>query len=153
MSTTADDLSTSEPAGEAAKIEQILAAVRQNARQQLPVPSVTGLVVGGDAEELRVATRTGIVGVPTGKILRTIHPIASRRDIATFYLADLDTVRSIFPVQPLGRFGGGDELVAARYLAFSSSTAEAGESMTADPIAGVNADDSEVHHTTDDSHA
>ena len=150
MADAANEPSTSE----AAKIQQMLASVRQNARKQLPVPSVTGMLVGDEDGELLVATRTGIVGVPTGKVLRTVHPIWSRPDIATFYLSDLDEIRSVFPVQPLDR-AGSDDLdfsVAADFSGSTgTSTAEAGESMTADPIAGVNADDCEVHHHPDDS--
>jgi hypothetical protein len=153
MSDEANELSPPETMDETAKIQQMLAAVRQNARSQLPVPSVTGLLVGGDEGELQVATRTGIVGVPTDKILRTVHPISSRADIATFYLSDLDNIRSIFPVQPIDRAEGGfDSPVAVlAYASTSTSTAEAGESMTADPIAGVNSDDCEVHYSADDS--
>lgn len=152
MNDEANALSPSEPMDEATKIQQMLAAVRQSARNQLPVPAVTGLLVGGDEGELQVATRTGIVAVPTDNILRTVHPISSRHDIATFYLSNLDNVRSIFPVQPIDRAeGGGFDIAMMRAGSTNTSTAEAGESMTADPIAGVNGDDCEVHYHADDS--
>lgn len=158
-----DELTAAVEKNEAEKIQRILAAVRQKAKNQIPVPSITGLVVGGDEQELQVATQTGIVGVPVKQILRTVHPIPSREDIATFYLPDLEEIRTIFPVKPIraiesNAFGGGlDRATAAGNQAVVSAgtfthTAVAGESMTAGEVAGVNSDDCEVHYQNDDSY-
>ena len=146
---------------EAEKIQRILAAVRQDAKDQFPDPAVTGLVVGGDEQELQVAIRTGVVGLPVAQIRRIVHPIPTREDIATFYLDDLEAVRTILPVMPL-RAAGADflggprdpatgDLVMANAGTTFTHTSVAGESMTAGEVAGVNSDDCEVHSQNDDS--
>jgi hypothetical protein len=142
------------------EVQKLLSLARSRAKNVLPKPSITGLVVAGDDDELQIATRDGIVGVPVKQILQIAHPIISRDDIVTLFLPDLESIRTIFPVKSIWQGSDGvnangspDSIVIPEAFArgsCSSSTAGAGESMTAGEVAGVNADDSTVHYQTDD---
>jgi hypothetical protein len=153
-------MSTIDPRSVQDEVRAILGLVRERTKNQVPKPSITGLVAGGDDKDLQIATKDGVVAVPVDKIVQVTHPIPSRRDFVTVFLQDLVDVRSIFPVTSIWQAKNGvhprgaepsPELAEAFARASChSSTAGAGESMTAGEVAGVSADDSEVHHSTDD---
>jgi len=133
-------------------VQSFLKRMNEGAKKEVPAPAITGIAVRKDGNAIHVATSSGIVAVPAEAIVHITNPIPARLDVVTLHVREVGSIRPVFPVRDLrlpdvlgGRFNPAEAGTT------NTTTSEATETYTADPVAGYNVDDCRCVTVADDS--